>query len=103
MTTTAVRNDIADTLAAVPGTDWPAGAAAVLAAMGYRSELVLQDQTGDPADFIGEFYADNLGTQTEQRFLKDAQSVQARLPDNQRRDRGRRRSVAANEVRRQRL
>ena len=76
MTTTAVRNDVADALAAVPGADWPAAAAAVLAAMGYRSELVLEDQTGEPADFIRQFDADNPGTQTERRFLEDARSVQ---------------------------
>ena len=80
MTTTtatiAVRNAIATALAAVPGVDWPTGATAVLAAMGYRSELVLEDQTGDPADFIRQFDADNPGTHTEQRFLEDARSVQ---------------------------
>ena len=74
--TTAVRNAIATALAAVPGADWPAAAAAVLDAMGCRSELVLEDQTGDPADFVGQFYVDNPGTQTERRFLEDARSVQ---------------------------
>ena len=36
---------------AVPGADWPAGAAAILAAMGYRSELGLEGQTGVPSGF----------------------------------------------------
>ena len=80
MTTTtatiAVRNAIATALAAVPGVDWPDAAVAVLDAMGYRSELVLEDQTGDPANFIRQFDADNPGTQTERRFLEDARSVQ---------------------------
>ena len=76
MTTTAVRNDIADALAAVPGADWPAGATAILDAMGYRSELVLEDQTGDLSGFLRLFPADNPGTQTEQRFLEHARSVQ---------------------------
>ncbi len=74
--TTAVRNAIATALAAVPGVDWPDATAAVLDAMGYRSELFLEDQTGDPADFIRQFDADNPGTQTERRFLEDARSVQ---------------------------
>ena len=76
MTTAAVRNDVAIALAAKPGADWPAGAAAVLAAMGYRSELILEGQTGDPSDFIRQFPADNPGTQTERRFLDAARSVQ---------------------------
>ena len=76
MTTTAIRSDIADALAAVPGTDWPTGAAAVLAAMGYRSELVLEGQTGSPSDFVGQFSTDNPRTQTEQRFLDAARSAQ---------------------------
>ncbi len=76
MTTTALRSDIADALAAVPGADWPAGATAILAAMGYRSELVLEGQTGDPSEFIQQFDADNPGTQTERRFLEHARSVQ---------------------------
>ena len=80
MTTTtatiAVSNAIATALAAVPGTDWPDAATAVLDAMGYRSELVLKDQTSDPVDFIEKFYTDNPGTQTEHRFLDDARSVQ---------------------------
>ena len=76
MTTKAIRGDITEALAAVPGADWPAGAAAVLSAMDYRSELVLEGQTGDPSDFIRQFPADNPGTQTEQRFLDAARSAQ---------------------------
>ena len=75
MTTTAVRNAIATALAAVPGADWPDAASAVLAAMGYRSELLLEDQTGDLAGFLRLFPADNPGTQTEQRFLDAARSA----------------------------
>ena len=75
MTTTGVRHDIAAALAATRGADWPAGAAALLTAMGYRSELVLEDQTGDPSDFIQQFPAVNPGAQTEQRILDSAGSV----------------------------
>ncbi len=76
MTTTGIRSEIADALAAVIGVDWPTAAAAVLAAMGYRSELVLEGQTGDPSDFVGQFAAENPGTQTERRFLDAARSAQ---------------------------
>ena len=61
--------------AAGNGGDWPAGATALLEALGYRSDLLLENQSGDPGDFIDLFPADNPNTQSEQALREQARSV----------------------------
>ena len=75
MSTPNVRNTIAAALAASNGNDWPATATALLGALGYQSERTLPGQSGDAGDFIRQFPATNPGTQSEQAFLDNAQSV----------------------------
>ena len=61
--------------AAGNGSDWPAAATALLGVLGYRSDLLLEDQSGDPGDFIDHFPADNPNTQSEQALREHARSV----------------------------
>ena len=79
MSTARVSNDTvaieAALTAAGNGSDWPAGATALLDALGYRSDLLLEDQSGDPGDFIDHFPADNPNTQSEQALREHARSV----------------------------
>ena len=75
MSTPNVRNSIAAALSASNGNDLPSLATALLSTLGYRSERTLPGQSGDAGDFIRQFPATNPGTQSEQAFLDNAESV----------------------------
>ena len=69
------REEIKTALAAMTGTDFPVEAEALLNALGYRSERVPPDSSGDVDDFLSGYPALNPDTQSEQRFLDEAASV----------------------------
>ena len=75
MSTQSTMSDIRTALSAAAAGDLPELASALLGALGYRSERTLAEQTGKPADFIQRFPAQNPGTQFEQSFLDNTQSV----------------------------
>ena len=70
---------LADALAAAGGAgagDFAAGATELLAALGYRSELILGWQSGDAGDLFRQLPEPLVpGTQSEQDFVGEAQSV----------------------------
>ena len=70
-----VRSSVTAALASMPGRDFPAATRDLLAALGYRSERTLPDQTGDAGHFIEQFPAPTEGTQSEQAFHEHAASV----------------------------
>ena len=86
MSTASFSNDIPDTPAIAAaltaagnyntnGGDWPAGATALLGALGYRSERIPAAQSGDPGDFIDQYPARNRNTAAERDFREHARSV----------------------------
>ena len=75
MSTASVRNAISAALAAMVDRDLTVAATGLLAACGYQSERTLPDQSGNASDFIQQFPASNAGTQSEQAFLGNAESV----------------------------
>ena len=86
MSTARVSNDIPTTSAIAAaltaagnyntnGSDWPAGATALLGALGYRSERIPAGQSGDPGDFIDQYPARNRNTAAERDFREHARSV----------------------------
>ena len=72
---TDIRTAIANSLAASIGNDWPASAAALLHTLGYRSERLLAEQSGDAGDFIRQLPAPSPGAASERTFLANAQSL----------------------------
>ena len=67
--------DIRNRLAATASDDFPTRAVDLLAEMGYRSGRRLPGQSGDVADFLAQFPAENPGTQSEQAFRQNATSA----------------------------
>ncbi|MCY4414722.1 MAG: Eco57I restriction-modification methylase domain-containing protein [Chloroflexi bacterium] len=76
MSTSSIRNAISAALRTMVDSDLTAAASNLLSACGYRSERTLPDQSGDADDFIQQFPAVNAGTQSEQAFVDNAESVQ---------------------------
>ncbi len=72
---TDIRTAIANGLAASIGSDWPASAAALLHTLGYRSERLLDEQSGDAGDFIRQLPAPTPGAASERTFQANAQSL----------------------------
>ena len=75
MNTPNVRNSISSALTAMVDSDLTVAATNLLSVLGYRSERTLPGQSGDAGDFIQRFPAANPGTQSEQAFLDNAESV----------------------------
>ena len=75
MSTQRTANDIRTALSTAGADDFTELATALLGALGYGSDRTLAGQTGKPADFIRQFPAENPGTQSEESFLDNAQSV----------------------------
>ena len=75
MSTQKTVNDIRTALTAALADNFRELPTALLSALGYNSDRTLAEQTGKPADFIRQFPADNPGTQSEDSFLNNAQSV----------------------------
>ena len=66
-----IRNHLAET--AIGG--FPTPAAELLAEMGYHSDRTMPGQSGDAADFLAQFPAENPDTQSEQVFRNHVKSV----------------------------
>ena len=62
-------------LALMTGADFPAEAGALLNALGYASDRTLPNQTGDPAEFLDRFPAENPNTNAERAFRAAAASI----------------------------
>ncbi|MDE2836575.1 MAG: Eco57I restriction-modification methylase domain-containing protein, partial [Chloroflexota bacterium] len=62
-------------LAAMLGTDFPNEARVLLSTLGYRSNRVLDGQSGTVDDFLKRFTAQHPDTRTEQDFRENAMSV----------------------------
>lgn len=67
--------NIRNRLAATASGDFPTRAADLLAEMGYHSGRTLPGQSGDVADFLAQFPAENPDTQSEQAFRRNAKSA----------------------------
>ena len=75
MSTSSLTNAISDALAAMVDSDLTVAATDLLTTCGYQSERTLPSQSGDAGDFNRQFPAVNPGTQSEQAFLDNAESV----------------------------
>lgn len=69
------KEQIRVALAAMQGVDFPNEAKVLLSALGYRSDRVLDGQSGTVDDFLKQFTAQNPDTRTEQEFRENAASV----------------------------
>ena len=70
------KEQIRVALAAMQGADFPNEAKVLLSALSYRSDRVLDGQSGTVDDFLKRFTAQNPDTRTEQEFRENATSVQ---------------------------
>ena len=75
MSTSNIRNRIADSLACITGSSWSTEATALLDALGYRSDVSGPEMPGGASEFVATFPAQNPNTQTERGFLESAESV----------------------------
>ena len=75
MSTSNIRNRIADSLAGITGSSWSTEAMALLDALGYRSDVSGPEMPGGASEFVATFPAQNPNTQTERGFLESAESV----------------------------
>ena len=76
MSPSNVRDLIADALAAGIDQDCPDAATVLLDTLGYHSELIPLDQSGDVGDFVRVYPARHPDTRSEKEFLDHAESVQ---------------------------
>ena len=76
---------IQSALAAMTGSPLADAAQFLLADMGYRSSRTLSGQSGDVADFLAQFPAENPNTLSEQAFCRNAKSARFlfQLTDNE--------------------
>ena len=72
---TARRDAIATALASLATGSLPTAATALFGVLGYRSERVLEGQSGDVEDFIDQFSAQTQETKSEKRFRENATAV----------------------------
>ena len=70
-----IRDRIKASLAEVPGADFAAAAEDLLAVLGYRSELTLDNQSSIVEDFISRFPLTYTDTKSEKAFRQSAKSV----------------------------
>ncbi len=75
MSTQNVADSIHSALSATVNSDFAASSRQLLAALGYLSDRVPADQRAAVQDFIAHYPAPNPGTDSEQRFVDSAQSV----------------------------
>ena len=75
MSTQNVADSIHSALSATVNSDFAASSRQLLAALGYFSDRVPADQRAAVQDFIAHYPAPNPGTDSEQRFVDSAQSV----------------------------
>ena len=75
MNQTDVTSEIRGALATLSGRDFSAVATDLLAAVGYRSDRVVDDHTATVDDFIEQHPAAKLDVQTEQRFREAVASL----------------------------
>ena len=75
MSTQNVADSIHSALSATVNSDYAASSRQLLAALGYLSDRVPADQRAAVQDFIAHYPAPNPGTDSEQRFVDSAQSV----------------------------
>ena len=75
MRTDDTKRQIGQALATMPGSNFLDAAQALLTAMGYHSTRTLPGQSGDAADFLAHFPAENPDTQSEQAFREHANSA----------------------------
>ena len=71
----AKRDDIAAALASLATGSLPTPAKALFGVLGYRSERVLEGQSGNVEDFIGQFPAPKQETESEESFRKSTMAV----------------------------
>ena len=69
------RDDIAAALASLATGNLPTAATALFGVLGYRSERVLEGQSGNVEDFIEQFSAQTRETKSEERFRENATAV----------------------------
>ena len=70
-----IRERIQGSLAAIPSSDFAAKGRELLAALGYSSELTLDNQSGTVDDFVSRFPAPNPDTKSERVFRQNVESV----------------------------
>lgn len=70
-----LKEHIRVALTSVPNKNFLSAIRDLLNVLGYQSERILPDQSGDPEDFIQQFPALNENTGTEQTFRKQVQSI----------------------------
>ena len=75
MSGTRLLEDIRSALELAAGSDFISGAEELFGALGYRSTRILEGQSGSVDDFITYFEAANKGTQSEQAFCTEAETV----------------------------
>ena len=75
MTVSNVVSEIKETLAMLPGQEFSVAATELLGVLGYRSDLLLNDQPTTVDDFIKQYLAHTLDTKTGQSFRESAESI----------------------------